>query len=165
MLYADTPLVTPDTLRKLSNEIANGAAVAVLGFTPDDPASYGRLVRNSGGALTAIIEAKDASPDELAIKLCNSGVMAIDAAFLRARLKDINDNNAKREFYLTDIVALAHMDEKRCAVIEAGADEVLGVNSRIELAQAELVFQERIAPQSYGRRCNTCRSIDRLFFV
>ena len=144
VLYADTPLVTPETLRNLSNEIANGAAVAVLGFTPDEPASYGRLVRDSGGALTSIIEAKDASPAELEITLCNSGVMAIDAAFLKARLKDINDNNAKGEFYLTDIVALAHADGKICTVAEAGADEVQGVNSRVELAQAEAVFQERM---------------------
>ena len=144
VLYADTPLVTPETLRMLSNEIADGAAVAVLGFTPDDPASYGRLVRNTDGTLTAIIEAKDASPDELAIKLCNSGVMAIDAGFLKARLKDIDNNNAKSEFYLTDIVALAHRDGRKCAVVEAGADEVLGVNSRVELAQAEAVFQKRM---------------------
>ena len=70
--------------------------------------------------------------------------MAIDAAFLKARLKDINDNNAKGEFYLTDIVALAHEDGKTCAVAEAGAEEVLGVNSRVELAQAESVFQKRM---------------------
>lgn len=144
VLYADTPLVTPATLRNLSNEIANGAAVAVLGFTPDEPGSYGRLVRESDGALTSIIEAKDASQAELEIGLCNSGVMAIDAAFLTTRLKDINDNNAKGEFYLTDIVALAHKDGKKCAVVEAAADEVQGVNSRVELAKAEAVFQARM---------------------
>ncbi len=144
VLYADTPLVTPGTLRNLSDEIANGAAVAVLGFTPDEPASYGRLIRDSGGALTSIIEAKDASPAELEITLCNSGVMAIDAAFLKTRLRDINNNNAKSEFYLTDIVALAHADGKRCAIAQADADEVHGVNSRVELAQAETIFQERM---------------------
>ncbi len=144
VLYADTPLVTPETLRNLTEEIANGAAVAVLGFTPADPGAYGRLMRNANGALTAIIEAKDASAAELEINLCNSGVMAVDAAFLLARLKDIDNNNAKGEFYLTDIVALAHQDGKPCAIVEARADEVLGVNSRVELAEAETVFQERM---------------------
>ncbi len=144
ILYADTPLVTPDTLRALAEEIANGAAVAVLGFTPQEPGAYGRLKRDGDGALSAIVEAKDASPEELKITLCNSGVMAINAAFLMKRLKDIGNKNAKNEYYLTDIVALARADGERCAVIEAGADEVLGVNSRVELAQAEALFQQRM---------------------
>ena len=148
VLYADTPLVTPATIRRLTEEIAHGAAVAVLGFTPVEPGGYGRLICNEDGALTEIIEAKDASAAELEIRLCNSGVMAIDAAFLQARLKDIDDNNAKSEFYLTDIVALAHQDGKRCAVTQADADEVQGINSRVELAQAENVFQKRMRHQA-----------------
>jgi len=144
VLYADTPLVTPATLKSLTGEIAKGAAVAVLGFTPSEPGVYGRLKRDNKGALAAIVEAKDASPEELNIGLCNSGVMAIDAAFLMARLKDIGANNAKGEYYLTDIVALARKDGKSCTVIEAHADEVLGVNSRVELAQAEALFQQRM---------------------
>lgn len=144
VLYADTPLVTPETLRALSGEVANGAAVAVLGFSPDDPGAYGRLKLDDKGALAAIVEAKDASPEELNIPLCNSGVMAIDAEFLRARLKDIDNKNAKKEYYLTDIVALARKDGKNCVVIEANAEEVLGVNSRVELAEAEAVFQDRM---------------------
>ncbi len=144
VLYADTPLVTPQTLTALAGEIANGAAVAVLGFTPGEPGAYGRLKLDKKGALAAIVEAKDASPEELEITLCNSGVMAIDCGFLQTRLKDIDNKNAKNEYYLTDIVALARADGKSCAVIEAGADEVLGVNSRIELAEAEAVFQNRM---------------------
>jgi bifunctional UDP-N-acetylglucosamine pyrophosphorylase / glucosamine-1-phosphate N-acetyltransferase len=144
VLYADTPLVTPDTLHALSDEIAAGAGVAVLGFTPSDPGAYGRLKRDGDGALAAIVEAKDASPEELKIQLCNSGVMAIESEFLKARLNDINSNNAKGEYYLTDIVALACADGKRCAIIEAQAQEVLGVNSRFELAEAESVFQNRM---------------------
>ncbi len=144
VLYADTPLVTPQTLKDLASEIANGAAVAVLGFSPAEPGAYGRLKLDEKGALAAIVEAKDASAEELEITLCNSGVMAIDAAFLMKRLKDIGNDNAKGEYYLTDIVALARADGKRCAVIEADDDEVLGVNSRIELAEAEAVFQDRM---------------------
>lgn len=144
ILYADTPLVTPETLRALADEVAAGGAVAVLGFTPFEPGAYGRLKLDDKGSLAAIVEAKDASPEELDITLCNSGVMAIDAAFLNARLKDIDNKNAKGEYYLTDIVALARADKKTCAVIEADEDEVLGVNSRVELAEAEAVFQDRM---------------------
>ncbi len=144
VLYADTPLVTPETLATLADEIAKGAAVAVLGFSPDNPGAYGRLKLDEKGALAAIVEAKDASAEELNITLCNSGVMAVDAAFLQARLKDINNSNAKKEYYLTDIVALARKDGKHCAVIEASAEDVLGVNSRVELAEAEAVFQNRM---------------------
>lgn len=144
VLYADTPLVRAATLRALVETIANGAAVAVLGFTPDDPGAYGRLKLDKDGALAAIVEAKDASADERAIRLCNSGVMAIDADFLRRRLKDIDNKNAKGEFYLTDIVALARKDNKSCAVIEADPEDVLGVNSRAELAAAEASFQNRM---------------------
>lgn len=144
VLYADTPLVTPATLRALAGEIAKGAAVAVLGFTPEEPGAYGRLKLDKKGALAAIVEAKDAKPEELEITLCNSGVMAVDAAFLMKRLKDIDNKNAKSEYYLTDIVALARADGESCAVIEADADEVLGVNSRVELAEAESLFQNRM---------------------
>lgn len=141
VLYADTPLVTPPTLRALANEIANGAAVAVLGFTPPVPGAYGRLKRDANGALISIVEAKDATENELEITLCNSGVMAIDSAFLNKRLKDIDANNAKGEYYLTDLVELARKDDLRCAVIEAEIEEVIGVNSRVELAEAETIFQ------------------------
>ena len=143
LLYADTPLVRPETMRALASEIDKGAAVAALGFTPDAPGAYGRLKLDADGALAAIVEAKDASPEELDIRLCNSGVMAIEAGFLKARLGDIDANNAKGEYYLTDIVALARADGRRAAVIEADADEVIGVNARHELAAAEAVFQTR----------------------
>ena len=144
VLYADTPLITTENLNALTHKISQGAAVSVLGFSPDDPGAYGRLVVDDSGALRAIVEAKDATPEQLEIRLCNSGVMAIDAAFLQARLKDIDNNNAKKEFYLTDIVALANSDNKSCQIVHANADEVLGVNMRSELAVAETVFQNRM---------------------
>ena len=144
VVYADTPLVREETLRALASEIAGGATAAVLGFTPDDPGGYGRLKLDANGELVAIVEAKDADPDELAIDLCNSGVMAIEADFLTRRLKDIDNKNAKGEFYLTDIIALARADGKRCVVIETDdEEEVIGVNSRSDLAEAEAAFQWR----------------------
>ncbi|MHA7872428.1 MAG: bifunctional UDP-N-acetylglucosamine diphosphorylase/glucosamine-1-phosphate N-acetyltransferase GlmU [Hyphococcus sp.] len=143
VLYADTPLVKAATLKRLISEIGAGAAVAVLGFYPETPGGYGRLKRDDSGTLAAIIEAKDASPEELDINLCNSGVMAFDAGFLNRRLPDVDANNAKQEYYLTDLVALARDDNRACAVVEADSEEVLGVNSRIELAEAESVFQNR----------------------
>lgn len=156
VLYADTPLVRPETMRALTEEIAKGAAVAVLGFTPDEPGAYGRLKLDENGALAAIVEAKDATTEELEIGLCNSGVMAIENAFLQARLKDIDNNNAKNEYYLTDIVALARQDGKKCAVIEAASDEVMGVNARTELAEAEAVFQKRMRRHAMENGATLC---------
>jgi bifunctional UDP-N-acetylglucosamine pyrophosphorylase/glucosamine-1-phosphate N-acetyltransferase len=143
VLYADTPLVTPETLRALATEVEKGAAVAVLGFRLADPGAYGRLKTNASRGLEAIVEAKDASPAELAIGFVNSGVMAVDAAFLSRALPQLKDNNAKKEFYLTDIVAIARAEGLPCAVAEAAADEVAGVNSRAELSEAERIFQDR----------------------
>lgn len=143
ILYADTPLITPETLQMLAEKISDDVAVAALGFTPDDPGAYGRLMLDDDGALNAIVEAKDASADELEIALCNSGVMAIHSGFLLSHLKEIGADNAKGEYYLTDIVAIARKHGKQCAVMETDAEEVSGVNSRIELAEAEAVFQWR----------------------
>lgn len=143
VLYADTPLVTPGKLRSLIEKTQGGAAVAVLGFAPDDPGAYGRLKLGPDGSLEAIVEAKDASPDELEIEFVNSGVMAITSDFLARALPQLSDDNAKREFYLTDLVAIARREGLPCAVCEADEDEVVGVNSRVELAVAEEIFQDR----------------------
>ena len=142
VLYADTPLVETETLAALA-DAANGAPGAVLGFRTLDPGGYGRLVLDDKGALVKIVEAKDASDDELEIDLCNSGVMAVDADFLREALPRLKPDNAKREFYLTDIVEMARAAGKKFAVIEGDEDEVIGVNSRLELAVAEEIYQDR----------------------
>ena len=143
VLYADTPLVTAATLKAMVAKIDDGAAVAVLGFRPADPGSYGRLKTSASGALEAIVEAKDAAAEDLKIDFVNSGVMAIDASFLARALPQLRDENAKKEFYLTDIVAIARREGLSCAVAEASADEVAGVNSRAELSEAEAIFQKR----------------------
>lgn len=141
VLYADTPLVTPESLRSLTAKVDAGAAVAVLGFRPADPGAYGRLKTGASGDLEAIVEAKDASADDLKIGFVNSGVMAVDSGFLARALPLLKDDNAKREFYLTDIVAIARREGLFCAVVEASTIEVAGVNSRVELAVAEGIFQ------------------------
>lgn len=142
ILYADTPLIAAPTLRRLADRAASSTG-AVLGFSPSDPGGYGRLILDGDGALAAIVEAKDASETERTIRLCNSGVMAVDAAFLSRALPKLTPNNAKGEYYLTDIVAISCAEGKPFAVVESGADEVLGVNSRAELAEAEAAFQTR----------------------
>ncbi len=144
VLFADTPLVTGSTIAALRAALAEGAAVAVLGFAASDPFGYGRLLRDSAGRLTAIREEKDASEEERAVRLCNAGLMAIDGAQALALLEKIGNNNAKREYYLTDVVELARADGRETRVVIADETEVLGVNDRIQLAQAESVAQARL---------------------
>ena len=122
---------------------AVGKGAAVLGFRPENPGAYGRLKQDASGALSAIVEAKDATDDELAIPLCNSGVMAIESDFLRRSLPQLTTENAKGEYYLTDLIAIARREGFACAIQEVSADEVLGVNTRVELSVAEKIYQDR----------------------
>ena len=142
VLYGDTPLIREETLRAMiAKRGETGAAVVVLGFRPDDPGAYGRLVTAADGSLDAIVEAKEATPAQLAIGLCNSGVMAIDGATMFDLLDAVGSDNAKGEYYLTDIVEIARGRQMSCAFIEAEEAELLGVNSRADLATAEHVLQ------------------------
>ncbi|MGV6820402.1 MAG: bifunctional UDP-N-acetylglucosamine diphosphorylase/glucosamine-1-phosphate N-acetyltransferase GlmU [Parvularcula sp.] len=143
ILYADTPLVTSATVSALVGEIEAGGDLAVLGFEPAEPGAYGRLVVDAKGHLERIVEAKDAGPEELKIGLCNSGVMAVSSARLREYLPQIGNDNAKGEYYLTDLVELVTRAGGRAAVVTGGEDEVFGVNDRVELAEAEAIFQRR----------------------
>ncbi|MDH3233720.1 MAG: bifunctional UDP-N-acetylglucosamine diphosphorylase/glucosamine-1-phosphate N-acetyltransferase GlmU [Alphaproteobacteria bacterium] len=146
VLYGDTPFIGRGTLEKMvaAREAAAETAVVVLGFRPADPGAYGRLVLAPNGDLQAIVEARDASPDVLAIDLCNSGVMAIDGARLWELIDAVGNDNAKGEYYLTDIVAIARSQGLTCTFIEADAEELSGVNSRAELAVAEAIMQQRL---------------------
>ncbi|WP_040619973.1 bifunctional UDP-N-acetylglucosamine diphosphorylase/glucosamine-1-phosphate N-acetyltransferase GlmU [Rhodovulum sp. PH10] len=142
--FADTPLIRPETLARLRAPLAEGAAVSVLGFRPADPTGYGRLV-TEGDTLVAIREEKDASPAEKAIGLCNAGLMGMSGARALALLEKIGCDNAKGEFYLTDVVTLARVAGASAAVIEAeDHTEVLGVNTQAQLAEAEAVLQGRL---------------------
>ena len=146
VVFGDTPLITPATLERLRGAVAHGAAVAVLGFRPADPTGYGRLVVEDG-QLVAIREEKDASAAERALTLCNAGVMALDGRQALAILDRIDDRNAKREFYLSDAVALARADRLAVVTIETEEDEVRGINTRAQLAEAEAVLQRRLRQQ------------------
>ncbi|BDV35268.1 bifunctional UDP-N-acetylglucosamine diphosphorylase/glucosamine-1-phosphate N-acetyltransferase GlmU [Methylocystis iwaonis] len=144
VLFADTPLVTGATIRALREALAAGAGVAALGFSAADPFGYGRLLQDEAGRLVAIREEKDASAAERAIRLCNAGLMAIDGAAAADWLGQIGNSNAKGEFYLTDIVEIARACGREARVVVADETEVLGVNDRIQLAQAEAVAQNRL---------------------
>jgi bifunctional UDP-N-acetylglucosamine pyrophosphorylase/glucosamine-1-phosphate N-acetyltransferase len=143
ILYADTPLMRAETLRRLA-AAASGRAGAVLGFRPKDPGAYGRLKTSSSGELLAIVEARGASPEDLSIGLCNAGAMAVEAQALARFVPLLKNDNAKGEFYLTDIVQMARAEGGGFAAIEADEEEVMGVNSRVELAAATAVFQRRM---------------------
>ncbi len=109
MLFGDTPLLTGETMRAMveARRGADNPAVVVLGFRPDDPSEYGRLVQGGDGSLEQIVEARDATEPQRAIPLCNAGIMAIDGTRLVEMLDSIGNDNAKNEYYLTDIVAIA----------------------------------------------------------
>jgi bifunctional UDP-N-acetylglucosamine pyrophosphorylase/glucosamine-1-phosphate N-acetyltransferase len=141
--FGDTPLISAATFTRLRAPLATGAAVAVLGFQAADPTGYGRLV-TAGGELVAIREQADASEAERAITLCNAGVMAIDGRAALQLIEAIGANNSKQEFYLTDIVAIARARGLRAAVIETDEDEVRGINTKAQLAEAEAVMQRRL---------------------
>jgi bifunctional UDP-N-acetylglucosamine pyrophosphorylase / glucosamine-1-phosphate N-acetyltransferase len=146
VLFGDTPLLRAETIAALldARRRTPEVAVAVAGMRPADPGPYGRLVLDGGGALLRIVEAKDANTDERAIGLCNGGIMAIDARHAFDLVDRIGNDNAKREFYLTDIVAIARAEGLSCRVAELPAEELLGVNTRAELAAAERVMQDRL---------------------
>ncbi|MEM7640510.1 MAG: bifunctional UDP-N-acetylglucosamine diphosphorylase/glucosamine-1-phosphate N-acetyltransferase GlmU [Pseudomonadota bacterium] len=143
VLYGDTPLIPADAVEALFHELDAGAAVGVLGFDAADPGAYGRLVVDEKNNLDAIVEAKEATPAQLSIRFCNSGVMAASAETMFGLLGQVTNDNAKGEYYLTDIVGLARDAGQRCRAVACDEADVLGVNSRVELAQAELAFQTR----------------------
>ncbi|CAH1648298.1 fused N-acetylglucosamine-1-phosphate uridyltransferase and glucosamine-1-phosphate acetyltransferase [Hyphomicrobiales bacterium] len=140
--FADTPLVRPETFAALRGALAGGAAVAVLGFEADDPTGYGRLVERDG-KLEAIVEHKDATPEQRGIRLCNAGLMALAGRHALSILEAIGDGNAQREFYLTDAVAVARARGLEAVVLTAPESEVQGVNDRAQLAAVEAEFQRR----------------------
>jgi len=143
VLYGDTPLIKAKTLEKMLAERGRGSGIVVLGFRPDDAATYGRLITDNTGRLKRIIEFEDASASERTVTLCNSGVLAIDAAILFHLVDAVGNDNAKGEFYLTDIVELARANNIECSVVEADANELQGVNSRADLAEAEGFWQSQ----------------------
>jgi bifunctional UDP-N-acetylglucosamine pyrophosphorylase/glucosamine-1-phosphate N-acetyltransferase len=143
VVFGDTPLISAATLEKMRAPLAGGSAVVVLGFRAEDPAGYGRLLTD-GERLLAIREHADASEAERAIKLCNAGVMAIRGTVALELLEKIANANAKAEYYLSDIVEIANGNRMKASVIETTEDEVRGINTKAQLAEAEAVMQQRL---------------------
>lgn len=142
ILYGDVPLVELETMENMI-KAAGEKSLVVLGFKAKNPKAYGRLVKGEGGDLEAIVEASEANEETLKIDLCNSGIMAIDKALLFDLLNGVTNDNAKGEYYLTDIVGLARARNLTVGVVEVDETQVMGVNSRSELAEAEALFQEQ----------------------
>ena len=143
VIFGDTPLIRPQTLRRMREALAKGAAIAVLGFRPKDPTGYGRLVME-GSELVAIREELDATPAERAIDLCNGGLMAFAGKTAMTILKRIGNDNRKGEFYLTDAIAIARAMKLKAVVIETEEDDVRGINTKAQLAETEAALQQRL---------------------
>jgi bifunctional UDP-N-acetylglucosamine pyrophosphorylase/glucosamine-1-phosphate N-acetyltransferase len=144
ILYGDVPLVQPDTLRALMLARANG--VAILTEILSDATGYGRIVRNAKGSVTAIVEHKDATPEQRAIQEVNTGIMAVPTRQLKTWLAKLTNNNAQGEYYLTDIVGMAVAEGVSVNVAHPTASfETLGVNSRLQQAELERLWQHELA--------------------
>ncbi len=143
VLYGDSPLVPASVIEELFTRVAGGASLGVLGFEAAEPGLYGRLITNADGDLEAIVEAREATPEQLKVRICNSGVMAGKAGDMFRLLKKITNQNAKGEYYLTDLVGLARAEGGRCALVTATEDDLIGCDSKADLAEAEGIFQAR----------------------
>jgi bifunctional UDP-N-acetylglucosamine pyrophosphorylase/glucosamine-1-phosphate N-acetyltransferase len=148
--FGDVPFLRTETITALVDRLDGPDAprIAVLGFRPIDPAAYGRIVADSDGRILVMVEFKDATATQRAVTLCNSGVLAVRAADLWPLLERVDCDNAAQEYYLPDIVTLANRDGERTVVMEASEAEVLGINSRAELAHAELIWQRHRRAQA-----------------
>jgi bifunctional UDP-N-acetylglucosamine pyrophosphorylase/glucosamine-1-phosphate N-acetyltransferase len=141
VLYGDTPFIQPETLEAMLAARAEHDVV-VLGFNAADPGKYGRLIMN-GGTLEKIVEFKDASGEERAVTLCNSGVICAKSDVLSELVSAVSDDNAAGEYYLTDIIGIARSKGLSATVVECAEAETMGINSRAELADGEVAFQAR----------------------
>ena len=145
VLYGDVPFVQPQTLSRMLERLdgKDGPGVVVLAFRPADPGAYGRIILGDGDTIAKMVEFRDATPEERAVDLCNSGMMAVRANDLFRWLGEVKNDNAAGEYYLPDVVNIAAAEGRETVVIEADAYEATGVNSRAELAHLELEWQRR----------------------
>jgi bifunctional UDP-N-acetylglucosamine pyrophosphorylase/glucosamine-1-phosphate N-acetyltransferase len=141
--YADAPLLTPQDLEPLFALRAHGVDIALMAFEPADPLLYGRVIKGADGHVIRIVEARDASPEEKSVRICNAGMMVADRAQLFRWLARVGNNNVKGEYYLTDVVGLAVGDEKLVRSHIAPESAVMGCDTPMQLAQAEAIFQQR----------------------
>lgn len=162
VLYADGPLIKEDTAERVFDALDGGADLAVLGFETNEPAAYGRLVTGNSG-LEAIVEAKECTPEQLKITLCNSGVISADSRKMFAALDRVTNDNVKGEYYLTDIVEIMRGDGHKAVAVVGDEEEVIGVNSRADLAIVEKAFQARKRREMLAKGV-TLRDPDTVYF-
>jgi bifunctional UDP-N-acetylglucosamine pyrophosphorylase/glucosamine-1-phosphate N-acetyltransferase len=145
ILYGDTPFVEAETFERMLDRLDGdgGPGVVVLASRPPDPLKYGRIILGAGDRIAKMVEYKDATDEERAVRLCNSGMMAVRATDLFRWLAEVGNDNAAQEYYLPDIVNIAAAEEREVVVIEGDPYEAAGVNSRAELAHLELEWQRR----------------------
>ncbi|MDX1737735.1 MAG: bifunctional UDP-N-acetylglucosamine diphosphorylase/glucosamine-1-phosphate N-acetyltransferase GlmU [Alphaproteobacteria bacterium] len=143
VLVGDAPFINTKSLQSLVLEREKGNAVVVLGFEAEDPTGYGRLISDENNKLSEIVEHKDATETQRAVNICNSGILAIDAAYLADFLSEINNENASGEYYLTDVVGIARHHGLDCGLVVTSEEEVMGINSRVQLSQAETIWQNK----------------------
>jgi len=150
ILYGDTPFVEAETLRRMIDRLNGdgGPGIVVLASTPPDPLKYGRIILGNGDHIAKMVEFKDATEEERAVRLCNSGMMAVRANDLFRWLDQVGNDNAAGEYYLPDIVNIAAAEGRDAVVIEGDPYETAGVNSRVELAHLELEWQRRRREQA-----------------
>ena len=144
VMFADTPLVTAESIASLAHAIEDGASLAVAAFEASDPSGYGRVVRDEKGNITGIVEDRDATSKQRTISLCNGGIMAARTPLLFDLIACINNDNAKKEYYLTDVIGLATDAGHQVTYSLIEEAEILGVNDRADLAKAEAELQERL---------------------
>jgi len=150
ILYGDTPFVETETLRRMLDRLDgdDGPGVVVLASSPADPLKYGRIILGEGDRVAKMVEFKDATEEERAVRLCNSGMMAVRAKDLFRWLGQVGNDNAAGEYYLPDVVAVASREGREAVIIEGDPYEAAGVNSRAELAHLELEWQRRRREQA-----------------
>lgn len=146
IVFGDTPLVTSETLQAMlsARRARPQPGLVLLGFRPSETRGYGRILTDDAGQAERIVEERDATEEERKVELCNGGLMLADGGLLFRLLEGIGNANAKGEYYLTDLLALVRAEGRAVAVVEADPEEVMGINSRAELAVAEAVLQTRL---------------------
>lgn len=142
VIFGDQPLYTKETIARLIAKRREGYSIVCLGFTPDDPARYGRLIMENG-ELKRIVEYKDANEKERAVRFCNSGMMCFDGSVMFDILDEITNENAAQEYYLTDAIAIALKKGLKCSAVECPVNEAAAANTREELALLEKLLTQR----------------------
>ncbi|MCM8557217.1 bifunctional UDP-N-acetylglucosamine diphosphorylase/glucosamine-1-phosphate N-acetyltransferase GlmU [Sphingomicrobium sediminis] len=165
ILFGDVPMVSPETMHGMVERLGadDAPGIVVLGFEPEDTKAYGRIITMGDDTIDQMVEARDASPEQLKCRLCNSGIMAVDGARLFGWLDQVGNDNKAGEYYLPDIVRIARREGAQPVVVKGSEREVTGINSRAELAAAEAQWQEHKREEAMDNGV-TLRAPETVFF-